>query len=324
MFPDLESANPGGVQVSAQLAWEMLQRETEARSLIVRNRFDGITAARSARFRPDVLLFWHIDLLRLAPVMRTRARRVLFLHGIESWRPHRWLMRRLLKQTQLIANSHYTVQRATPFIPSAADPSTQVVHLGVGAPRATAQPHPTVRAALMIGRMDTGEGYKGHHEAIRAWPNVLQQIPGAQLWIAGDGSLRPELEALAEQLGLGNAVHFHGRVTEIEKQALLDAARCLVLPSRAEGFGLVYIEAMRAGRPCLVGVDAGREVVNPPEAGWSADPSDARALVHAICSLLSNDAQWHQQSRAARARYETQFTAPHFQRRLLEALKRIQ
>jgi glycosyltransferase involved in cell wall biosynthesis len=135
--------------------------------------------------------------------------------------------------------------------------------------------------------------------------------------------MRAELESLVGESGLTNSVRFHGRVSEGEKEALLNAARCLVLPSRAEGFGLVYVEAMRAGRPCLVGPDAGREVVNPPEAGMAVDPGDGEALVRALCSLLADDAQWQQQSQAAHARYEARFTAAHFQQRLLDALQRI-
>jgi glycosyltransferase involved in cell wall biosynthesis len=51
-------------------------------------------------------------------------------------------------------------------------------------------------------------------------------------------------------------------VTEEEKQDLLRRCRCFAMPSRNEGFGLVYLEAMRLGRPCLVSdCDAGREIV---------------------------------------------------------------
>jgi phosphatidylinositol alpha-1,6-mannosyltransferase len=324
LFPDLHDANPGGVQVSGQLAWEVLQRETDAQAVIAVDPLNVFSAAKAARFDPHLILFWHLDLLRIAPLIRSRAKRVLFLHGIEAWRDHNWLTQRMLKETRFLTNSHYTLERALPCIPTLRTRGAQVVHLGIGSSApAIVPPIANPRAAVMIGRMDAGERYKGHDEVIRAWPLVRDAVPDAQLWIAGDGNLRAELESLVTELGLNAAIHFHGRVSEAEKEVLINAARCLVLPSGGEGFGLVYVEAMRAGRPCLVGVDAGPEVVNPPEAGLSADPGDRRALTNAIIRLLSDDAQWSRQSKAARERYETQFTAAHFQQRLLDALNRI-
>jgi phosphatidylinositol alpha-1,6-mannosyltransferase len=174
----------------------------------------------------------------------------------------------------------------------------------------------------MIGRLDQGERYKGHHEVISAWPAVQQRLPGAQLWIVGDGDLRVELEALANERQLAE-VRFFGRISDADKDGLLRAARCLVLPSRGEGFGLVYLEAMRQGRPCLVGNDAGREVVNPPEAGIGVDPADPDQLVSALVHLLTPGAEWERMSAAARRRYADNFTARHFQDRLLAALERV-
>jgi glycosyltransferase involved in cell wall biosynthesis len=93
------------------------------------------------------------------------------------------------------------------------------------------------------------------------------------------------------------------------------------MPSRGEGFGLVYLEAMRLGRPCLVSTrDASRETVNPPEAGLAADPDRPEELADALVQLLSDSPRWGQWSADARRRYEARFTAEHFQRRLLDAL----
>jgi glycosyltransferase involved in cell wall biosynthesis len=93
------------------------------------------------------------------------------------------------------------------------------------------------------------------------------------------------------------------------------------MPSRGEGFGLVYLEAMRVGRPCLVStLDAGREVVNPPEAGLAVNPDNEDEIVDSICRLLEASPMWQQWSTQARCRYEKTFTGKHFQERLLAAL----
>jgi len=169
--------------------------------------------------------------------------------------------------------------------------------------------------------MSIAEDYKGHRELIRAWPLVLQSIPNACLRILGSGDLRPALETLVHELKLSSHVTLTGRVSEEQKQQELVQARCFVMPSRGEGFGLVYLEAMRLGRPCLVStLDAGREVVNPPEAGLAVDPQDVPAIAMAIVELLTPGPRWDAWSRAAQARYEGHFTARHFHTRLRTAL----
>ena len=97
----------------------------------------------------------------------------------------------------------------------------------------------------------------------------------------------------------------------------LEQCRCLAMPSRGEGFGLVYLEAMRTARPCIVSdADAGREVVNPPEAGLSVDPASPDEIADAVVRMLAPDGEWSTWSRRARERYDAQFTARHFQQRL--------
>jgi phosphatidylinositol alpha-1,6-mannosyltransferase len=320
VFPPLHEDNAGGVQVAGRIAWQALEQCADATLLEVsaRRRLRAVRHARSQRADFDIVLFWHLDLLRLAPLLPRRARRVVFLHGIEAWRRPDLLTRVLLRNTRIFANSQYTAQRARLYLHAA---GMDIVPLGLGDATGTTAPPAEPPVAIMIARMDAGERYKGHHEVIAAWSQVQQMVAGAQLWIVGEGDLRDELQAEVQERQLDGAVRFFGRVSEPEKEALLRAARVLVLPSRGEGFGLVYLEAMRAGRPCLVGTDAGAEVVNPPEAGVSVDPSNTQALVQAIARLLQPGPEWQHMSEAARRRHAEHFTAAHFQSRLVAALR---
>ncbi len=268
----------------------------------------------------DPTVVMHVGLLKLLPLLpRPRGRRVLFLHGVECWRPPGRLARRLLGAVDLfLSNSDHTWERFLTFAPQLAGRPHATTALGLGEPLAGPTPPPAdAPTAVILGRMDRGEDYKGHRELIAAWPRVRERVPAAELVVAGDGDLRPDLERLA-----GPGVRFVGRVSESQKQELLARSRCLVMPSRGEGFGLVYLEAMRVGRPCLVGDrDAGREVVNPPEAGLAVNPDDPAAVAAAAAArLLTPGAEWDAWSAAARRRYEGRFTAAHFQARLRAAL----
>jgi glycosyltransferase involved in cell wall biosynthesis len=349
LFPSTEVT--GGVQTSGRLAWEAIgslgsvrqppvepllicyhPRRSPAevplirhqgRTVHVRSKAAALLVAITASAPTRLTLVWHLGLLKLVPFMHQRGASIaVFLHGIEA-RRQGWLTRSLLARVALfLSNSDHTWQQFVSFNPQVRAWPHQTVHLGVGESiQGPLRLPPDPPRVLMLGRMASGEGYKGHQEMLDAWPQVLQRVPEAQLLIAGDGNLRPTLEHLVEQRDLRASVHFLGTVTEEQKQALLINSRCLALPSRGEGFGLVYVEAMRLGRPCLVSTaDAGREVVNPPEAGLAVDADDHRAVSEALWQLMTPGAAWDQWSRQARQRYEREFTASHFQQRLLAAL----
>jgi phosphatidylinositol alpha-1,6-mannosyltransferase len=338
----LDGPDAGGVQETARLAWAAVQQRACGAALLCYGHADCLrgeeanghvlVAARrpallgkvlARRWQARVFLVWHVGLLKLLPVLRTRsARVVLFLHGIEVWKRFGPWTRRLLRRVDLfLSNSAFTWQRFTEMNPEFAAAPHRVVHLGVEGEAPAADLPTGPPAALMLGRLARAEAYKGHAEVIAAWPQVRDRVPGAELWVAGDGDLRPDLEARAAAAGLAGAVRFCGRVPEPRKQELLHRCRCLALPSRGEGFGLVYLEAMQLGRPCLVSdCDAGREVVHPPEAGLAADPGNAAELAAALARLLTAGPEWERWSAAARRRYADHFTAAQYQQRLLEAV----
>jgi phosphatidylinositol alpha-1,6-mannosyltransferase len=346
VFPAFASTNFGGLEESALLAAQVLdnmnrqRRETvspaflcygagaeavdDKRTVLAPSRSQAIWKTLRHKWTGETLLVWHIDLLKLLPCFRLPdAKVVLFLHGIEAWRRQSYYLRRLLNRVDVVlSNSQHTWDRFIAINPHLAPRRHEVVHLGVGEPVAGRRSLPSnTPAALMIGRMDRREDYKGHREMIAAWPAVVRRIPDAELWITSTGNLEAELQQVARASSVHDRIRFFGRVSVEKKQDLLCQCRCLALPSRGEGFGLVYLEAMRIGRPCLVStVDAGREVVNPPEAGLAVDPSNFDELAGAVCRLLTAGPEWEGFSERAQQRYNGQFTAAGFQQRLFQAL----
>jgi phosphatidylinositol alpha-1,6-mannosyltransferase len=269
------------------------------------------------------LIFWHLDLVKLLPFLGSGARRkYLFLHGIECWRPIDGHTSRLVDRIDMfLTNSEFTWNRFAEKNPRWKNSPHRTIRLGIGTSEDRVEPPGLIPAAVIIGRMNAAEDYKGHRELIAAWPLVLKSFSDAELWIVGGGDAESKLKGLAAAGPASGRIRFFGAVSEEEKQRLLRQSRCLVLPSRGEGFGLVYLEAMRLGRPCLSSIhDAGKEVVCPPQAGIAVEPADTEALTEALIRLLTPGAAWQQWSADAQQRYESGFTAAHFQHRLLDAL----
>jgi len=343
LFPYFGPEAVGGVQASARIAWEAVSEHANAPELlvyanenqteplrngngklIVNSKRKAVYLALTRKWSQDLVFVWHLGLLRLLPFFRfSKVRVVVMLLGIEAWKKHSGLTHKQLEKVDLFLSiSDHTWRDFLKFNRRFEDKPHQTVLLGIGNPLQGETPAPSaIPAALMLSRLSKDEDYKGHREVIRVWSRVVRSVPGAELWIVGDGDLRNNLEELVAQLSLTEQVKFWGRVSEETKEKLLEDCRCLLMPSRGEGFGLVYLEAMRVGRPCLVStLDAGREVVNPPEAGLAANPDNEDELADSICRLLSEGPEWEQWSVQSRRRYEENYTAKHFQQRLLAAL----
>ena len=144
-------------------------------------------------------------------------------------------------------------------------------------------------AALIVGRMWSVERGKGHDELLAAWPDVRRKVPDAQLWIVGTGDDVPRLEEAARDLDLGDAVRFLGRVSDAELGALYRRASVFAMPSRQEGFGLVFAEAMWWGLPCIgTTADAAGQVIVAGETGELVPYGDVEALARTLVGLLSD------------------------------------
>jgi glycosyltransferase involved in cell wall biosynthesis/GT2 family glycosyltransferase len=157
----------------------------------------------------------------------------------------------------------------------------------VGAPR----PGSTDARILFVGRL---EARKGIDVLMRAVPRVLERCPGAQLDVAGE--IPPGTRTADLLRGVDRALHdritLHGRVDDAMRSTLYERCDVFVAPSRYESFGLVYLEAMSYGKPC-VACDAGGapRVVRDGETGVVVPVGDADRLAEALVELVQDPAR---------------------------------
>lgn len=177
------------------------------------------------------------------------------------------------------------------------------------------------RCVLIVGRMADQQRDKGHEALIRAFPTVVRCFPDALLVIVGRGADKTRLKHLVSHLGLDSYIHFAGYVPDQLLPAYYEAARIFAMPSYAEGFGLVYLEAMYHALPCIAGnQDAAREVVLDQETGLLVQPGNVQDLEGALIRLLSDPKTALQYGAAGRARLEQHFTFARFAERLSKLL----
>jgi glycosyltransferase involved in cell wall biosynthesis len=145
---------------------------------------------------------------------------------------------------------------------------------------------PARRHFLFVGRLD--DRVKRVSALLRAFAAVTPGHPDADLVIAGDGPDRGALVRFAAAYGLGGRVRFVGWVGDaLAKARLYNAAECLVLPSRSEGFPTVVGEAAACGTPALAARVGGvPEIVLHGETGWLFEPGDDAALRERLAFAL--------------------------------------
>jgi phosphatidylinositol alpha-1,6-mannosyltransferase len=266
----------------------------------------------------------HLHLAPAAAVLGWRGgRATTVLCGIEAWVPLRKVEAWALDRSALVAISHHTVARFKEANPALASRDVAVCHPGL--PDRVAVPDGVSRSegspAMIVARMSADERYKGHDELLELWPRVLARKPEARLVVAGDGSDRPRLEERARSMGLSAAVTFVGRVSDAELAALYERCRFLVLPSRDEGFGLVFVEAMRAGKACIGARGAAAEIIQHETTGLVVDPARLDELSQAVVRLFDDPAACRRFGAAGRERFLSTFTDVCFQARFARAIE---
>jgi phosphatidylinositol alpha-1,6-mannosyltransferase len=173
---------------------------------------------------------------------------------------------------------------------------------------------PTV---LILSRIDRSEMQKGHLELIEAWPAVRAAVPDARLLIAGGGDGLDMLRALAASSPAAAGIEFLGFVSQPSVEEAWSRAHVYAMPSRQEGFGLVYIEAMRQGVPVLASVhDAGQEINAHGVTGYNVDLDRSGDLVEHLVALLTDFGTARRMGEAGQARWRQHFCRSAFFRRL--------
>ena len=227
----------------------------------------------------------------------------LALWANDLWTSHRWLDRVALRARPdvVIANSRYTADGMRALLP---DVPVELVYYPVAPTAVDRSRRDAIRAELrtpdaatvivQVGRLDA---YKGHRlllEAVAALPPSRSW----HCWIVGGADTAEQraylagLETTAQQLGIQDRVRFTGARQDIK--AILGAADIFCHPNVSpEAFGIVFIEALRAGLPVVGSRSGGVLDIVTPECGRLVAPGDVAALTSVLDELVASEPLRH-------------------------------
>ena len=263
-------------------------------------RFVRATVGELVRGSADIVICGHINLLPLAYLASSRCRAplALFIYGIDAWTRTNYTSRFLVQRTDSIVSISETTrdlfcswtgiprERCT-LLPNAFDPND----FGPGpASDALLQKYGLKNKFVLmtLGRMAAEERCKGFDEVLNLLPTLAKEIPNVTYLLVGDGADRPRLEQKVRTLGVENHVVFAGKIPEASKLDHYRAADVFVMPSRGEGFGFVFLEAMACGIPVVASrADGSREAVRNGLLGELVDPKSPEDIRRGILAAAA-------------------------------------
>ncbi len=295
------------------------------------------SAMRAARRRPKLVLAAHPNLAPIISAMKVLAPRmksIVCTHGVEVWEPLSGVRRRSLRRANIVLSpSHATADfvesvQGVPrqhirVLPWALDPDFETVATANASAKLPAA-FPAGPVILTVGRWLATERYKGMDTLILALPRLLLRWPDLQLVLVGSGDDRQWLESIAQESGVRLHVHFLTDLPYSELSACYAAARVFALPSRGEGFGFVYLEAMARSKPVIGGAHGGApEVIQDGVTGYLVQYGDSVQLATSIDAILSNPELARQMGQCGRERVDKEFRFSVFAKSLKKTFREL-
>jgi glycosyltransferase involved in cell wall biosynthesis len=303
------------------------------------SKFQFMRAAlRAASRNPDLVIALHPHLAPIVSAIKMRSRKfrsIVFTHGVEVWLPLGWPRGSALRSADLVVGPssdtvHHliTEQEISPtnvqLLAWGLDPEFEA-RVAAASPTTLPAGFPlNARNILTVGRWNSAERYKGADTLISALPRVLKTVPDASLVLVGDGDDRPRLEQLARDLGVSDRTHFLYGLTPEDLFACYANCEIFALPSRGEGFGLVFLEAMAHAKPVIGGAHGGiPDIIEDGVTGRLVPHGDIEQLAQALEALLSNPSKAIEMGTRGKNRIAQAFSFGQFESQLTKVLNKV-
>lgn len=253
--------------------------------------------------KSKTVIISHINLALPAYLIKKlspKTKVIVFAHGIEIWEKPEGIKKKLLTVAdRVVAVSNFTRNKIN------ADNYIRKITVINNCIDPFLRPQATERAVirknigfnnddfvlLTVSRISSKEKNKNYDKVLVALQKVKQQLPNLKYLFVGkyEEQEKERLDTLTSSLGLSDAVYFTGYVADSELPSYYNAADLYVMPSKKEGFGITFIEAMYYGLPVLGGKsDGSADALMNGRLGTLVDPERQDEITIGIARILSN------------------------------------
>jgi glycosyltransferase involved in cell wall biosynthesis len=270
------------------------------------NRMNYLLNAIKRSLKPNVIILSHINLSVLGLLIKLtnpKCKVWLIAHGVEVWRPLSFIKRSLLKRCdKIICVSNFTLEQIVQHhnvdknicrvLNNAIDPFMQQ-------PESFEKPTGLINRYRLkdkypiiftLTRLASFEQYKGYEQVIVAIGRLKNQFPNIKYILSGKYDAKEEIriKKLILQHQLQDQIILTGFIDEHELVDHFLLADLFVLPSKKEGFGIVFIEALACGLPVICGnVDGSIDAIRNGELGTAINPESPTELMDCITTYLN-------------------------------------
>ncbi|CEJ44153.1 glycosyltransferase [Umezakia ovalisporum] len=250
--------------------------------------------------RPDLIISTHLNFTPAAHQLK-RLLGITYwtvAHGVDAWNIDNPKLQQALHHCdRILAVSRYTGERLSKeqnlnperisvlhntFNPSQFQPAAKPVYLLTRHQLTPEQP-----IILTVGRLAEVERYKGYIQVLHSLVKIRQTIPNVHYIIVGKGNDRPRIERLILDLNLQDCVTLAGFVPDEQLCDYYNLCDVFAMPSKREGFGIVYLEALACNKPVVGGnQDGAVDALCHGKLGALVNPDDTDDIAQTIIEIL--------------------------------------
>jgi glycosyltransferase involved in cell wall biosynthesis len=235
----------------------------------------------------------------------SRGQYAVVAHGIEVWgKWSRAMAKGMAGAAKVLAVSEFTRSSIQSHLNGECPPTEVFPNTFDSGRFHPGGPDPEVRrrlgvsdsacVMLTVSRVSKSEERKGYRQVLGLLPELTREFPDLVWVLAGKGNDLEDVRQEAARLGVAGQCRFPGFVADEDLPSLYRAADCFVLPSRKEGFGIVFLEAVASGLPAIGGnLDGSVDALDHGKLGLLINPDDSNELRQAIRTVLNGHLPEH-------------------------------
>ncbi len=253
--------------------------------------------------RPKLIIMTHINMIPVACILSyiVRCKYWVVIHGVEAWNERGVLYKHALKRAdKVLPVSRYSRDRLDSWA-EIRNRNTSLIFntvdldiYKINEPKVSLKKKYKIpdsnKIILTVNRLSAAESYRGYDILLSKYNALLERYPNVTWIIAGKGDDMNRLKREIDQKKLENYVILAGYVPDDEIVDYYNGCDMFVMPSKLEGFGIVYLEAMACGKACLAGnQDGATDALCDGEIGILVDPYDADEIIDKIVEYLEGN-----------------------------------